>query len=96
MATEPSERDQLIARAQELGITAPWFRSTADLQSEIAGHETAGIPATPAADYGPLPETETEEPLAADDPRAGTPDDPGVSDPYAHLAKPAEEEVDEG
>ena len=85
-----SERDQLIARAQELGIGAPWFRSSDDLRELIAGtsHQTAAIPFQPAADIA--------VPLAADDPRAGTPDDPGVVDPYAHLRAAPEAEDEEG
>lgn len=93
MSTEPSERDQLIARAQELGIPQPWFTSTADLQEAVAAAEQTSAPQVDQTINPEDPDGQSK--LAHDDPRAGTLDDPNVEDPYAHLRAPAAEEAEE-
>lgn len=54
MSDQPSERDQLIAAAQEAGVPSPWFKSNEDLKAaiEAAGQAPAAAAATEASDLG--------------------------------------------
>lgn len=82
VSEEQSERNQLIAQAQEAGVPSPWFKSNEDLRAAISA---AGQ--TPASAEDALAADEADE--AAD--ASFTPPEEGAdaADPYAHLGSNA-------
>lgn len=90
MSDQPSERDQLIARAQEVGVAAPWFKTNEDLKEAIAVAEQDNALTTRTDEA----EGSRTGKIDVDDPVAGTIDDPNVQDPYAHLRKREETKED--